>query len=138
MAKGEMINPFNVELCAVLERALNYIHSGNTKVIAMSIMNPMWIGRALIKDGLPSLNETMVKFFSSSWQVQGECLPYNISNGTPNSAAAAVILFNYDRTVYNVSLHIQIFQNFTQLFTDLSVFSVTSHIWQWELLVNAQ
>jgi hypothetical protein len=104
MTKGEMINPFNVELCAVLERALNYIHSGNTKVIATSIMNPMWIGRALIQDGLPSLNETFVKLFSASWQVQGACLPCDNRNGTPKSAAAAVILFNYDRDVYNVSL----------------------------------
>lgn len=105
MAKGGMINPLNIKLCAVLERALNYIHSRNTKVIATSIINPMWIGHALIKDGLPLLNKTMVKFFPSSWQVQGECLLYDIRNRTPKSAATAAILFNYDHTAYSVSLY---------------------------------
>ncbi len=102
--KGWMVNPVNVELCAILERALNYMHSGNTKVIATSIMNPMWIGRALLHDGLPCLNDVMVKFIPSSWEVLSEHLPYNKATGTPLSAARSVIIYNYDEIVYGVSI----------------------------------
>jgi hypothetical protein len=98
-----VVNPLNVELCAILERALNYMHSGNTKVIATSIMNPMFIGRALIKDGLPCLNDMMVKFFPSSWEVSGEHMPYDQTTGIPKSAASSVVRYNYNVVVYGVS-----------------------------------
>jgi len=99
-----MVNPLNVELCAVLERALNYMHTGNTKVIATSIMKPLWIGEALIQDGLPCLNPNIIRFFgSSSWEVSAEKWPSHRLNGIPNSAAKAVIEYNYGDTIYNVS-----------------------------------
>ena len=36
-------NPLLVELMSVAEHALNYMHTGNTAVIATSIMNALWI-----------------------------------------------------------------------------------------------
>ena len=104
MVNGRQVNPLNVELCAILERALNYLHSGNTKVIATSIMNPLWIGKALIEDGLPSLNPNVVRFSATSWEVNGEHWPTHRATGTPLSAAKCVILFNYGANVYNVSI----------------------------------
>ncbi|KAG1823912.1 uncharacterized protein BJ212DRAFT_1327078 [Suillus subaureus] len=45
--------PF-VELCSVLERALAYAHTGNSKVIATSLMRPLWLVKSLLEQGLPT------------------------------------------------------------------------------------
>jgi hypothetical protein len=103
MLRGAMVNPLNVELCAMLERALNYMHSGNTKVIATSTMNPLWIGDALLQDGLPCLNPMIVRFYASSWSICGDKMPSYHRTSIPSSAARCVILYNYDATIFNVS-----------------------------------
>jgi hypothetical protein len=102
MKTTNMVNAQNVELCAVLERALNYMHTGNVKVIATSVMNPMWIGNALLEDGLPCLNPSILRFFSRTWELSATEMKPTYSAGVPNSAAKRVILYNYNATVYNV------------------------------------
>lgn len=104
MKAGGQVNPLNVELCAILERALNFMHSGNTKVIATSIMNRLWIGEALIQDGIPCLNPAMVRFFADQWELVAERIPYNSATGIPSSAARTVIIHNYGDIVFNVSM----------------------------------
>jgi hypothetical protein len=104
MKRGAMVNPLNVELCAVLERALNFLHSGNTKVIATSTMKPLWIGEALIQDGLPCLNPMIVRFSGSSWQLSADKMPSHRESCIPYSSARRVIVFNYDPTIFNVSI----------------------------------
>jgi len=101
--EGEMVNPLNVELCAMLERALNYMHTGNTKVIATTVMNPLWIGKALIQDGLPCVDPGILRVFASSWELCAEHYPYHRSTGIPTSAAGCVIRYNYGDTVFQVS-----------------------------------
>jgi hypothetical protein len=40
--------PTFVELCVSLERALNFMHTGNAAVITTTLMNPLWIGLAIV------------------------------------------------------------------------------------------
>ena len=54
-----------VELCSVLERTLNFMHTGNTAVIASTVMSPLWIGRAIIKDGFPCINPKIIRIVNS-------------------------------------------------------------------------
>ena len=104
MANNETVNPLNVELCAVLERALNFIHSGNMKVITPTTMNKLWIGQSLIQDGLPCLNPHLIRFVgSSSWEVLGEQWPWSPISGMPMSSAQCVVEHNYGVLVSNVS-----------------------------------
>jgi hypothetical protein len=112
MKTQNMVNAQNVELCAVLERALNYMHTGNVKVIATSVMNPMWIGQALLEDGLPCLNPSIVRFFSQTWELSAMEMKPTYSAGVPNTAAKRVILYNYNATVYNVSIFRLLFKKF--------------------------
>jgi hypothetical protein len=51
--------PFRVELLASLERTLCFCHTGNTAVLATSLMNPLGLSRGLIKDGFPHLNDVI-------------------------------------------------------------------------------
>jgi hypothetical protein len=103
MLEGKPVNPLNVELCAVLERALNFMHSGNIKVIVPTIMNPMWISKALIQDGMPCLNPSIVRFYSDSWELCMKEIKYHMFARNPSSAAKCVILYNYGPCVYQVS-----------------------------------
>jgi hypothetical protein len=118
MLAGTVVNPLNVELCAVLERALNYLHSGNTKVIATTTMNPLWIGQALLQDGLPCVNPMMVRFYSTSWDLSAENFPSHRRTSLPYSAAQCVIAYNYDATVYNVSTELTNSVTFEVLLAD--------------------
>lgn len=43
MANNWTPSPITVELCSVVECALNYMHMGNAAVIAMLVMNSLWI-----------------------------------------------------------------------------------------------
>ncbi|KAG2029044.1 hypothetical protein BDR03DRAFT_1018980 [Suillus americanus] len=54
LTKGGKPAPQVVELCSVLERALAYAHTGNSKVIATSLMRPLWLVKSLLEQGLPT------------------------------------------------------------------------------------
>lgn len=44
-----------IELVASLERLLCYCHTGNTAVLATSLMHPLGLSRGVLKDGYPML-----------------------------------------------------------------------------------
>jgi hypothetical protein len=45
ITKSGKPTPQVFELCSVLERALAYAHTGNAKVIAASLMRPLWVSK---------------------------------------------------------------------------------------------
>jgi|SRR5712672_1463155 len=47
--------PLRLELLASLERLLCYCHTGNTAVLATSLMDPLGLSRGVLKDGFPCL-----------------------------------------------------------------------------------
>lgn len=57
---GRQVSPYMVELSSVLERALNVAHTGNVRVIATSLMNPLFVGRSLIDHGTPTFHECVL------------------------------------------------------------------------------
>jgi hypothetical protein len=104
MINDQPLNPLNVELCAILERALNFMHMGNLKVLVNKVMSPLWIGDALVQDGLPCLNPNVIRFYgSSSWEVLGQHWPWDPLSGVPMSAAFRVMVFNFGANIANVS-----------------------------------
>ncbi|KAG1811023.1 hypothetical protein EV424DRAFT_1542652 [Suillus variegatus] len=73
IAKGGKPTPQVVELCSVLERALAYAHTGNAKVIATSLMRPLWLVKSLLEQGLPTFAPS-VRF------PHAPCVPVAISS----------------------------------------------------------
>ncbi|KAG2045993.1 hypothetical protein BDR06DRAFT_1015119 [Suillus hirtellus] len=59
MERGGKPAPPVIELCSVLERALAYAHTGNTKVIATSLMRPLWLVQSLLEHGLPTFSPSV-------------------------------------------------------------------------------
>lgn len=51
------MNPYIIELCSALERTLSYGHTGNGKVLARAVMDPLFLTRGLIQNGMPTLNK---------------------------------------------------------------------------------
>jgi hypothetical protein len=99
-----MKDPLLVELCAVAERALNYMHTGNVAVIATTIMNPLWIGRAITQDGIPCFNPRYVNTGpSSQLVVYPEHWPYNNSKHQPLTSSKRSQILTYSEAHFKVS-----------------------------------
>ncbi|KIL64797.1 hypothetical protein M378DRAFT_178583 [Amanita muscaria Koide BX008] len=93
--------PTLIELSSALERALNFMHTGNVAVIATSAMNPLWIGLAIIHDGLPCLNPALVPTLIGPNFVNVEYWPQH-DNRLPKSASRCSQLRTYGEGHYNV------------------------------------
>jgi hypothetical protein len=92
-----------VEFCSVLERALNFMHTGNTAVIATTVMNPLWIGRAILKDGFPCLNPLIVHIINSKHvQINALHWPQDLSQNKPHSSSRRSQLLTYGESHFNV------------------------------------
>lgn len=92
-----------VELCSVAERALNYMHTGNAAVIVKSVMNPLWIGNAIVRDGMPCLNTNMVSMMMKSVSVIAETWPFDHVRHQPKTSSKACQIYSYGLGHFNVS-----------------------------------
>jgi hypothetical protein len=90
-----------VELCSVVEHALNYMHTGNTAAIASSVMTPLWVGKALIADGLPSFKPKVVVLSQGhsdcSVKITEKNWPLDKKSAQPLSSSQATQLFWYNQ-----------------------------------------
>jgi hypothetical protein len=62
---------FRLELLAALERTLCFCHTGNTAALATSLMNPLGLSRAVVRDGFPMLHKTFTQPAISSAMERG-------------------------------------------------------------------
>ncbi|KAF8666943.1 hypothetical protein AX14_006410 [Amanita brunnescens Koide BX004] len=96
--------PGLVELCSVAERALNYMHTGNAAVIATSVMNPLWVGNAIVRDGLPCFNTNIVALnHVSPVAIIQEKWPFDTFRHHPKSSSKAAQIFTFGIGHFNVS-----------------------------------
>lgn len=94
-----------VDVVSCAERALNYMHTGNPAVIKTTVMNVLWIGRAIVDDGLPSFSPAVVNFRGSRELVTVEHgkWPYDDVIRMPKSAAERGLKFRYGDMAVGVS-----------------------------------
>ena len=106
-------DPLLVEICLVTERALNYMHTGNAAVIATSVMNPLWIGLAIIQDGQPSFNPNyLVTAHGTRVKVVPEVWPYNKKRHQPLSSSRRSQVLTYGEAYFNVSSYFVLIYSF--------------------------
>lgn len=92
------------EITACAERALNFMHTGNPAVIKTSIMNPLWIGRAIVNDGVPSFNPNIVRLSHNSIvKVIFSGWPYDNTRNLPKSTTESAIRYRYNEMAVGVS-----------------------------------
>lgn len=56
-----MVNPFELETMAMLERTLNYAHTGSARVLTRTLMDRAWLSISVVKDGLPCISNTFIQ-----------------------------------------------------------------------------
>lgn len=96
-----------IELTACAERALNFMHTGNPAVIKTSTMNPLWIGRAIIHDGVPSINPNVVPKITTPVQILKVNFaewPYDDTRNMPKSTSERAIRYRYNELTVGVSV----------------------------------
>ncbi|KAG1721838.1 hypothetical protein EDB19DRAFT_1917044 [Suillus lakei] len=60
LVEGAVIDPCLIEFTSMVERALNFSHTGNARVLCRRLMDRAWISLGIIHDGLPSISDTFV------------------------------------------------------------------------------
>lgn len=91
------MSPYIVELSSVLERALNVAHTGNVRVIATSLMNPLFVGRSLVDHGTPTLSDHIIMGQTANDPVHIPDIkfPRNHTTRQPLTASKRSQIFNY-------------------------------------------
>ncbi|KAH9159668.1 hypothetical protein EDB89DRAFT_1915798 [Lactarius sanguifluus] len=92
--------PMRLEFLAALERLLCYCHTGNTAVLATSLMHPLGLSKGVLKDGFPMLLQL---FFQPSvqwavkfgFQVDPRRWPLQAKNGHPAIASKRAQILTY-------------------------------------------
>lgn len=80
----------DIELCSIAERALNFIHMGNTSVLLSRLMKPLWTSLGLLRDGWPSFNPRLVHFNDKkSLDILIKRWPFDEKKRVPISSAYA-------------------------------------------------
>jgi len=100
----DRIDPLMVELCSVLERSLNYMHTGHAKVLATSVMAPMWTSQGLIDHGMP-IFARMVRLGTSiadTISVDGANWPCDDNTQQPYSSSRRSQVMTYGEQHYMV------------------------------------
>lgn len=94
---GTQISPYMVELASVLERALNVAHTGNVRVIATSLMNPLFVGRSLVDHGTSTFHECVLMGQTSldAVHIPDIQFPRNQVLRQPLTASKRSQIFNY-------------------------------------------
>ena len=99
--------PLTLELLASFERLLCYCHTGNTAVLATSLMHPLGLSRGTLKDGYPTLinpfqHPTVFLASRSSYQINPAAWP--LKDGFPAVASKRAQVLSYSLTHFLVYL----------------------------------
>ena len=98
---------FHVELIAALERILCFCHTGNTAVLATSLMNPLGLSYGVLKDGFPMLLRIFSQSTVASAMKRGiEVIPrrWPMKDGYPAIASRRAQILTYSLAHFMVSL----------------------------------
>ncbi|KAG1765968.1 hypothetical protein EV702DRAFT_1283003 [Suillus placidus] len=108
-------SPQMIEMCAMLERALAYAHTGNAKVLSSSLMKPFWLIRSLLQQGCPTFAPTIriiatttrpVSISPADWPIVSRSnLPAIASK---RSQVITYGLDHFEASAYKAEFHIQL------------------------------
>ena len=105
--KNALPCPFYLELLAALERILCFCHMGNTAILATSLMNPLYLSRAVIKDGFPMLCKVFIQSMISSAMKHGfeiDRRDWPLKDGYPAIALRRAQILTYSLDYFMVRL----------------------------------
>lgn len=100
--KKEPIPHYWIELTASLERALNYYHTGNAKVLTKGLMDPLWLSLSVIHDGLASISSLVVLTPLTMEPYEIRMVDWPKKKGELRVASQRSQIFNYGQDHFEV------------------------------------
>lgn len=103
---GYAVDPCILETLAVLERTLNYGHTGSTRVLTTTLMNRMWLGLSVVRDGLPCIADWFISSGAMSAgmiTIQKDMWPVHNRTRVPLTASQRCQELTYGKGHYAVS-----------------------------------
>lgn len=99
------VSPYHLELTSILERIVNYGHTGNAAVIATTLMNPLWVGMSLPEHGTPTFNTLfeMGETATDPAYITDTLWPRNALTKAPYTASKRSQILNYGQNHWEVS-----------------------------------
>ena len=104
--KEEIVDPHLVEIVAVLERTLNFAHTGAARVLQRTLMDRTFLSLGLIFDGFPMLSDDFVshnELMNEKFHVRKEHWPIHQSTNKPLMLSQRVQTLTYGEAHYQVS-----------------------------------
>jgi len=98
-------SPYLVEIIASLERALVFAYTGNGKVLSRSVMAPLYISRALVDQGFPTVNAAIFSLCSNDTiDVCPQLWPWDKANKGPAMCSGGSQSVHYSEPMHAVSV----------------------------------
>lgn len=103
---GTDVSPYDIEFMAMLERTLNYGHTGSGRVLSRRLMDRAFMSLGIVHDGFPCINSSYISFGDLSLKkvsVNTAQWPMNTSTMRPLTCSKRAQELTYDEKHYQVS-----------------------------------
>lgn len=107
LKEGYVVDPFELETMAMLERALNYAHTGSARVLTRTLMDRAWLGLSVVNDGLPCISSSFIhrgSLSSGLITIRREKWPVHPVTQIPLTASQRCQELTYGKPHYSVSV----------------------------------
>ena len=104
--KGKQVLPYILEFTSALERTLAYAHTGNVKVLSSGVMKPLFLARAMVELGMPTILKGVYELpfqGATSFTVAAHTWPLTANKQGPATCSKASHIYNYGEDHYMVS-----------------------------------
>lgn len=127
---GYVVDPCLLETMAILERTLNYGHTGSTRVLTKTLMDRMWLGLSVVKDGLPSIADWFISsgaLAAGMVSIQKDLWPVHTRTRLPLTASQRSQELTYGKGHYIVSCVFMPFSHISSCLWKCALVMACSH-----------
>lgn len=106
LRQGYVVDPFELETMAMLERVLNYAHTGSARVLTRTLMDRAWLSLSVVNDGLPCISKSFIQAGSLSSgliTIRREKWPIHPASLSPLTASQRTQELTYGKPHFSVS-----------------------------------
>ncbi|KIN94304.1 hypothetical protein M404DRAFT_940888 [Pisolithus tinctorius Marx 270] len=99
----KQMDPSFVEMMSMLERILNYAHTGSAQVLIRGLMDRVWLSLGVIHDGLPAISSSFISYGSltaDSVAIRSEDWPVDRATRRPMTSSRRVQQLTYGEDHY--------------------------------------
>lgn len=103
---GRQVGPYVLEFSSALERALAYAHTGNVKVLSSGVMKPLFLARAMVEMGMPTIIRGVYELpflGATPFVVNPHAWPLTTNRRGPAICSKSSHMINYGEDHYMVS-----------------------------------